>query len=98
MVKGAETGADAYWAGSRTAVAMALCGDAPSRICGAAVGDTARAQRTQDHAGEDRPQRRARDRAAHAAGLVPAGALQVDASAGDTRAARRAQAGAGKTS
>jgi transposase len=37
---------------------MALCGDAPRRTCGRAVGDTARAQRTQDNAGEDRPQRR----------------------------------------
>src|SRR5215475_15689207 len=48
MVNGAETGADADWAGSRTAVAMALCGDAPSRTCGRAVGDPARTQRTQD--------------------------------------------------
>ena len=42
---------------------MALCGDAPSRTCGRAVGDTARAQCAQDDAGEERKQRRARDRA-----------------------------------
>src|SRR5215469_18348137 len=98
MVKGAETGADADRAGSRTAVAMALCGDAPSRICGRVVGDTARMCRTQDDAGEERPQRRARDRATDAVGLVPSGALQVDSRAGDARAAHRAQAGAGKAS
>src|SRR5215470_8785718 len=96
MVKGAQTGADADWTGSRTAVAMALCGDASSRTCGRAAGDTACAQRTQDDAGENRPQRRARNRPADAAGLVPPGALQVDPSAGDARAAHRAQAGAGK--
>jgi hypothetical protein len=83
---------------SRTAVAMALCSDAPSRTCGRTVGDTSRAQRAQDDAGEDRPQRRARNRAADSAGLVPPGALQVDRSAGDACAAHRAQAGAGKTS
>src|SRR5215469_18682799 len=98
MVNRAETGADADWAGSRTAVAMALCGDAPSWTCGRAVGDTARVQRTQDHAGEDRPQRRARHRAADAAGLVPPAALQVDCSAGDPRAAHGTQAGAGQAS
>src|SRR5215475_8175887 len=98
MVNGVETEPDADWAGSRTAVAMALCGDAPSRTCGRAVGDTARAQRTQDNASKDRPQRRARDRAADAAGLVPPGALQVDRSAGDARAAHRTQAASGKTS
>src|SRR5215472_12929002 len=84
--KGAQTGADADWTGSITAVAMALCGDASSRTCGRAAGDTACAQRTQDDAGEDRPQRRARDRPADAAGLVPPGALQVDRRAGDARA------------
>src|SRR5215831_17431690 len=98
MVKEVETGADADWARSRTAVAMALSGDPPSRTCGRAVGDTARVQRTQDDAGEDRPQRRARHRAADAAGLVPPGPLQVDCSAGDARATHRAQAGAGQAS
>jgi transposase len=47
---------------------------------------------------KDRPQRRARNRAADAAGLVPPGALQVDRSAGEACAAHRTQAGAGKTS
>jgi hypothetical protein len=44
--------------GSRTAVAMALCGDAPSRTCGRAARDAACAQRTQDDAGEDLPHSR----------------------------------------
>src|SRR5215475_9871600 len=66
MAKRVEHRPDADWARSRTAVAMALCGDTGSRICGRIVGNTARAQRTQDDAGEDRPQRRARDRAADA--------------------------------
>ena len=48
----------------------------------------------QDDAGEDRPQRRARDCAADAAGLVPPGALQVAGGAGGARAADCAQAGA----
>ena len=48
----------------------------------------------QGDAGEDGPQRRARDCAADAAGLVPAGALQVDGRAGDAGAADGAQAGA----
>jgi hypothetical protein len=53
-------------------------GDAPSRTCGRAVGDTARAQRTQDNGGEDRPQRRARDRAGWCgwAGSVPSASTQ----------------------
>ena len=54
---------------------MALCGDAPSGTCGRAVGDTARAQRTQDGAGEDRPQRRARAR--HAGLLGEQGRLAL---------------------
>ena len=71
-----------------------LRGDAGSGPCGRAVGDAARARCVQGDAGEDRPQRCARDCAADAAGLVPAGALQVDGGAGDARAAHRAQAGA----
>ena len=69
-------------------------GDAGGRACGGAAGDPARARRVQGDAGEDRPQGCARHRAADAAGLVPAGALQVAAGAGDARAADRAQAGA----
>ena len=89
---GFEPGADR--AGGRAAVAMALRGDAGGGPCGRAAGDAARARRLQGDAGEERPQRRARHRAADAAGLVPAGALQVDGGAGDARAADRAQAGA----
>ena len=47
----------------------------------------------QDDAGQDRSQRRARHRAADAAGLVPSGPLQVDGGAGDAGAADGAQAG-----
>src|SRR6516164_3941761 len=57
-----------------------------------------RAHRARDDAGEERPQRRARDRAADAVGLVPPGALQVDGCAGDARAAHRAQTAADKAS
>ena len=53
---------------------------------GGAVGD----------GGQDRPQGRARHRPAAADGLVPAGALQVAAGAGDPGAAGRAQAPAGQ--
>jgi hypothetical protein len=77
---------------------MALRGDAPGRTCGRAAGDTARAHRARDDAGEERPQRRARDRAADAVGLVPTGALQVDGCAGDARTADRAQTAADKAS
>ena len=65
-------------------------------LAGGAAGDPARAGRVQGDAGEDRPQGRARHRAADAAGLVPARALQVAAGAGDARAADRAQAAAGQ--
>jgi hypothetical protein len=75
---------------------MALCGDARSWTRSRAVGDTARAQRTQDGAREDD-----RNDARGIAQLMRLGlvrALQVDPSAGDACAAHRAQAGAGKTS
>src|SRR6185437_6269224 len=64
---------------------MAPCGDAGSRVGGGTAGDPARACCVQGDAGEVGPQRRARDRATDAAGLVPAGALQVDRRAGSTR-------------
>jgi hypothetical protein len=48
------------------------------RDAGLAVGDAARAQWVEDHAGEDGPQGRARHCRTDAAGLVSSGALQVD--------------------
>jgi hypothetical protein len=45
---------------------------------------------TEDDAGEDRPQRGARNRAPDGAGLVLPGALQVDRRTGDARATHRA--------
>ena len=90
-----ETGADR--ARGRAVVAMALCGHAGGGTCGRAAGDPACARCVQDDAGQDRPQGRPRDRAADAAGLVPAGALQVGAGAGDAGAADRAQAGADRS-
>jgi hypothetical protein len=82
------------WVGGWTAIAMALCGDAAGWAGRGAFGDAARAQRFQDHAGQDRPQGCTWDCRADAAGMVPAGALQVDGSPGDARHADRAQTGA----
>ena len=92
--RGARVRTCADRAGGGAAVAMAVCGDARGGSCGGAAGDAARARCFQGDAGQDRPQRRARDRAADAARLVPAGALQVAAGAGGARAADGAQAGA----
>ena len=61
---------------------------------GRASGDAARARCLQGDAGEERPQRRAGDCATDAAGLVPAGALQVDGGAGGAGPADGAQAAA----
>ena len=52
----------------------------------------------ENDAGEERPQRCARDRAADAVGLDPPGALQVDGCAGDARTADRVQSAADKAS
>ena len=89
---GVEPGADR--AGSGSAVAMAVCGDAGGGACGGAAGDPACARRVQGDAGEDGPQGRARHSATDAAWLVPPGALQVAAGAGGARPADGAQAGA----
>src|SRR5215475_14204786 len=85
---------DAHRSGGWAAIAMALCGDAAGWARGGAFGDAARAQRVQDHAGQDRPQGCTWDCRTDAAGLVPAGALQVDGGPGDARHADRAQTGA----
>src|SRR6202035_3085506 len=56
--------------------------------------DAARPERIQGDAGQDRSQGRAWHRPADAAGLVPSGALQVAAGAGNASAADGAQAAA----
>ena len=74
----------APWNGSAWRLAlcrMAARGDVERRPGGGAVGDTARARRLQDHAGQDRQEGREGHRAADAARLVQAGALQVAAGA-----------------
>src|SRR6202048_1643268 len=85
---------DADRAGGRTAVAMAVCGDAGCGVDGRIARDPARPGRIQGNAGQNRPQRRARHCPADAARLVPSGALQVAAGAGSARAADGARAAA----
>ena len=94
LVRFAGFGPGADRAGGRALVAMAVCGDAGSGPCGGAAGDAARAEGVRGDAGEVGPQRCARHRATDAAGLVPAGTLQIDECARDPIAADGAQAGA----
>src|SRR6056297_1318257 len=75
---------------------MAVWGAGGRGVAGDPAGDTACPDRVQDDAGEDGPQGCARDRAADAAGLVPAGTLQISCGAGDARAADGTQAAAGE--
>ena len=87
-------GAVAGRTGGGTFIAVAVRGAAGSGSGGRTVGDAARARCVQGDAGKERPQRRARDCATDAAGLVPSGALQVDCGAGAARHAHGAQADA----
>src|SRR5437899_5478310 len=81
-------------AGGRTIVAMAVCGHEGGRPCRGTAGDAARAEGVRGDAGQVGSQRCTRDRATDAAGLVPAGALQIDECARDPIAADGTQAGA----
>src|SRR5260221_6235588 len=73
---------------------MAFCGDAGSRAGGRTAGDAARAEGIRGDAGKVGSQRCSRDCATDAAGLVPAGALQIDERARDPNPADSAEAGA----
>src|SRR6266852_8436453 len=73
---------------------MAVCGDEGGGPCGGVAGDAARAEGVRGDAGEVRSQRCARNCAVDAAGLVPAGTLQIDERARDPNAADGAEAGA----
>src|SRR5258707_15772126 len=73
---------------------MAVRGHAGGGIGGRTARDAARAGRIQGNAGEDRSEGRAWHRPAHAARLVPSGALQVAAGAGSAGAADGTQAAA----
>src|SRR6185437_12151250 len=75
-----------------SAVAMAACRVDGGGFCGGAAGGASRQGGDLGDGGEDRPQRRARDRTVAADGLVSAGALQVAAFAGRSRPSDRAQA------
>ncbi len=75
-------------------VAMAVCSDEGSRPRRGTAGDAARAEGARGDAGQVGSQRCPRHRASDAAGLVPAGALQIDECARDPIAADGAQAGA----
>ncbi len=73
---------------------MAVCGDEGGRPCCGTAGDAARTEGIRGHAGQVGSQRCTRHRATDAAGMVPAGALQIDECARDPIAADGAQAGA----
>src|SRR5213080_5571885 len=73
---------------------MAVCGNEGSRPRRGVAGDAARAEGVRGDAGQVGSQRRTRDCATDAAGLVPTGPLQIDQRARDPIAADGAQAGA----
>ena len=89
---------DADRTGGRPAVAMAVCGHAGCGPGGRTAGNPACPGCVQGDAGQDRPQGRARHCPADAARLVPPGALQIAAGAGNAGAADRAQAAADASS